>query len=581
MKTSIKYFSGVLLLLLLGIACEKEVTNPFDPDCPKEIWTPTNFKAVQSENKLDLTWEQENMNISGFKIERKVGTRDWTEVASPGKAATSWSDSDLKGGEVHQYRLCACAGDNMSNTVTAQATPVFAASLTTAVQTDLTCNSVTLGGNISSTGGANITERGIVYAKAANPTTSDTKVMMGNGEGSFNKSVTGLEETTSYYVRAYAINSAGTSYGNQISFATPPCAIPATVKTSIPTDVSFTSATLGGDVTDDGGATVTERGVVYSISQNPTIAHNKVQIGSGTGSFSKTVTGLAENTTYYVCAYAINSQDTSYGNQESFKTRQKILTVTPTSREVGSGAGNTSFSVNSNVTWSIKSISSTWLTATKDNSTTISVNFTANTSTSSRTASIIVSGGGLEKTVAVNQAGVILTVNPNNREVSSVSGSTTFEVLSVLNWNSTSNVEWAKPTKTSSNRLTVSYTGNPTKNKRKANITVYGFYGVVKYETTVTVTQAAAACIFDVSPNSRTVSNPLYFPGIGSTTFSVSSCVGWSVEDDSEWLNATKKDGSTINVIYYRNSTGKSRTAKIRAYGTGGVEEIVTVTQNP
>jgi len=88
MKTAIKYFTGVLFLLLLGTACKKEITNPFDPDCPKEIWTPKNFQVFQSENKLDLTWEQENLNISGFKIERKVGTRDWTEVASPGKTAT-------------------------------------------------------------------------------------------------------------------------------------------------------------------------------------------------------------------------------------------------------------------------------------------------------------------------------------------------------------------------------------------------------------------------------------------------------------------------------------------------------------
>ncbi len=223
MKTALKYSSGVLLLLFF-FTCEKEITNPFDPDCPKEIWTPSGFQAVQADDNLVLTWKQENMNITGFKIERKVGTEDWSNVASPGKTAISWSDSDLKGGEVHLYRLYAYAGDNISNTVTAEATPVLAASLTTAEPTHLTCSSVTLGGNISTTGGANITERGIVYAKTANPTTSDTKIAMGSGQGAFAQEVTGLEEKTTYYVRAYAINSAGTSYGNQVSFTTPQCA---------------------------------------------------------------------------------------------------------------------------------------------------------------------------------------------------------------------------------------------------------------------------------------------------------------------------------------------------------------------
>ncbi len=317
--TTIKCFIGILLLLLLS-TCDKEITNPFDPDCPKEIWTPSNFLVVQAENKLDLTWKQDNGNISGFKIERKVGTEDWSNVASPGKTALNWSDTDLKGGELHQYRLCAYAGDNFSNTVTAQATPVFTASLTTTTQSNLSCNSAVLGGNISNTGGATITECGIVYAKIANPTTSDTKIIMGNGQSSYSLEVTGLEEKTTYYVRAYAINSAGTSYGNHISFTTPACAVEASVTTSAPTNISCTSATLGGNVTDDKGATVTERGIVYSKTENPAISDTKKEIGNGTGPFSQEIAGLEEETTYYVRAYTINSAGTSYGNQVSFET---------------------------------------------------------------------------------------------------------------------------------------------------------------------------------------------------------------------------------------------------------------------
>jgi hypothetical protein len=79
---------------------------------------------------------------------------------------------------------------------------------------------------------------------------------------------------------------------------------------------------------------------------------------------------------------------------------------------------------------------------------------------------------------------------------------------------------------------------------------------------------------FDVSPNSRNVGSTS-----GSTSFTVNSDVGWNVEDDASWLIATKTNGSTISVSYDANTSTNTRTANIRAYGTGGVEEIVTVTQ--
>lgn len=85
---------------------------------------------------------------------------------------------------------------------------------------------------------------------------------------------------------------------------------------------------------------------------------------------------------------------------------------------------------------------------------------------------------------------------------------------------------------------------------------------------------ATSTTVFDVSPNNRTVS-----PAAGNTSFSVNSSVGWSVEDDASWLTATKTDGSTISVSYQENTSTSPRTAHIRAYGTGGVEETVTLTQ--
>ncbi|MCQ2270274.1 MAG: fibrobacter succinogenes major paralogous domain-containing protein [Bacteroidales bacterium] len=94
-----------------------------------------------------------------------------------------------------------------------------------------------------------------------------------------------------------------------------------TVTTTSVTNITHNSATSGGDVTADGGANVTARGVCWSTNQNPTIADSHTADGSGTGSFSSSITGLSPNTTYYVRAYATNSVGTSYGTQGSFTTQ--------------------------------------------------------------------------------------------------------------------------------------------------------------------------------------------------------------------------------------------------------------------
>jgi methionine-rich copper-binding protein CopC len=99
---------------------------------------------------------------------------------------------------------------------------------------------------------------------------------------------------------------------------------PPTVTTTAATSIASTSATLGGEVTADGGATVTERGIVYSTTDaTPTIGDADVTQdanGSGTGSFSKSISGLTAGTTYYVCAYATNSEGTNYGSVVTFTT---------------------------------------------------------------------------------------------------------------------------------------------------------------------------------------------------------------------------------------------------------------------
>lgn len=104
-----------------------------------------------------------------------------------------------------------------------------APTVTTATQSSVTHNSATLGGNVTADGGAAVSDRGIVWGLALNPTTADTKVANGTGTGAFSATVNGLPAGTTIHVRAYAINSVNTSYGSDISFTT----LPAVAVTSL------------------------------------------------------------------------------------------------------------------------------------------------------------------------------------------------------------------------------------------------------------------------------------------------------------------------------------------------------------
>lgn len=90
--------------------------------------------------------------------------------------------------------------------------------------------------------------------------------------------------------------------------------------TNTVTHITFTKAKSGGNITSDGGTTVITRGVCWSINVNPTIEDNKTEEGRGAGEFTSILSGLTPNTTYYVRAYATNSNGTSYGSTMSFTT---------------------------------------------------------------------------------------------------------------------------------------------------------------------------------------------------------------------------------------------------------------------
>ena len=225
------------------------------------------------------------------------------------------------------------AGTGYGNEISFQTLPVAVPTLITTDASGITQTTVTSGGTVSNDGGANVTERGIVYGTSANPTTSDTKVTSGSGTGSFNVNVTALTPNTTYHIRSYAINSAGTGYGNNITFQTTVPAVPSLTTREL-LNITNTTATGGGSVTNDGGSSITAKGICWSTSSNPTTADSKTTDGTGTTTFTSFITGLSANVTYYVRAYAINSTGTGYGNQQTFtasSTSNTLPVVTSTS----------------------------------------------------------------------------------------------------------------------------------------------------------------------------------------------------------------------------------------------------------
>jgi hypothetical protein len=220
-------------------------------------------------------------------------------------------------------------GTSYGNELTFTTKPLSAPILETLIASNITNTTAISGGNITDDGGLSITDRGICWSTDTAPDLSDHVIHEGEGDGNYLVLITGLTGNVTYYIRAFATNSLGTSYGNEISFNTITYEL-ATVVTNNATDISYTNVTAGGNVTNDNGSTVTERGVCWATTTNPTTAHEHLSQNAGLGTFTFNITGLTANTPYFLRAYAINGGGTSYGNEVTFTTIPTALPMVST-----------------------------------------------------------------------------------------------------------------------------------------------------------------------------------------------------------------------------------------------------------
>jgi len=191
--------------------------------------------------------------------------------------------------------------------------------------TGITTTSAIAGGNITYDGGSPVTARGVCWDTTTGPTFKSHATSNGRGTGFFSSDLTNLLPGTLYYVKAYATNVEGTTFGFETAFTT--VAVTPALTTSKATDLTTNSATSGGTVISDGGFAVTARGVCWDTVSNPTISDSHTIDGTGTGSFESCITGLLPDTRYYVRAYAANSEGTAYGYQVTFMTFQEFTPI--------------------------------------------------------------------------------------------------------------------------------------------------------------------------------------------------------------------------------------------------------------
>ena len=191
--------------------------------------------------------------------------------------------------------------------------------LSTEPVTEITVNTAKISGIISDDGGAEISARGFCWGTSADPTINDEIVPAGTGTGKFNGSLVNLQPNTGYHVRAFAENSVGIAYGNDVAFATNMA--PPAVTTAAVSAIAALTASCGGNVTYDGGAQITAKGVCWSTTSEPDISGPHTEEGPGSGAFTSSLTSLSPATVYYVRAYASNSSWTVYGEQQTFRTK--------------------------------------------------------------------------------------------------------------------------------------------------------------------------------------------------------------------------------------------------------------------
>lgn len=219
-----KKIIALALLILANLSC----SSSDDPVVEVAPASPTNLTGTLINNLVRLNWNDISNNEIGFKIERKLLNGNFSVIGTVTANTTTYDDNSISTGQTYIYRVYSYNSTGNSASYTNEFSisipvPITLPTVTTSTVTSIMSTTANSGGNITSDGGASVTARGVVWNTSQNPTIAlSTKTIDGTGTGNFSSAISGLTANTTYYLRAYATNSVGTAYGNEITFTTMP-----------------------------------------------------------------------------------------------------------------------------------------------------------------------------------------------------------------------------------------------------------------------------------------------------------------------------------------------------------------------
>ncbi len=438
--------------------------------------------------------------------------------------------------------------------------------VTTTAATLVNSTSATLNGTVNPNGLATTYHFEWGTTTSYGNTTTETSAGSGITNVAVNAAISGLTTGVTYHFRVVATNSDGSTSGNDVTFIPGAAVLITTAATSITT----TSATTGGNITADGGVAVTERGVCWSTTANPTISGNHTSDGTGKGVFTSYLTTLSPNTTYHIRAYATNGTGTFYGDDLTFSTLCSVFTLPFTESFTTTSLPNCWTLVDNQGNGQV------WVIGTLSGQTPTPA-LTANYpylnsdgygSGNSQNSDLI--------TPTLNLSGyssVTLAFNHYFKSYSGSSGTVSYSINNGSTW-------------TQITQFTTTSSANPTAFSQ--SIAAVAGQSQVKFKWNYTGTYGYFWAFDDVSITgvntntlSVTPSNQNVTAASGNTSFNVTSNTSWTVSSNQAWCTVPSSGtgNGTLTATYTQNTSVIARTANITVTVTGLTPIVVTVTQ--
>lgn len=336
-------YSGGLTLTVGG----NELVIPVRMNIPPKAKPTVSLQAIENITFNSASFKGAVVDVGSAKVTRYGfcwGTMEKPDITSSG--ICNLGDCSEAKGYIYNvsslepsttYYVCAYAenaeGIAYSNQMKIQTkgTPQLPEVETGSVS-DIQSFQAMVAGNITFLGNTDgLSQYGHVWSTRGEPTIADNKTQLGvtGSTGAFNSTLTNLEPNTTYHVRAYAVNSIGTSYGQEVTFTTLLAAIVLTTGTV--DNITHNSARCSGSIASTGGHIIVECGVCWGTSTSPTINDNTMAANASANPFTVNLTGLTENTVYHVRAYAKSGNgQVFYGDDMAFSTSAKGVDVVKT-----------------------------------------------------------------------------------------------------------------------------------------------------------------------------------------------------------------------------------------------------------